>query len=37
MVRKTGHVIARGPHTWQVRVCMPAVARLPRTPPLRPP
>jgi hypothetical protein len=32
MVRKTGQVIAHGPHIWLVRVCMRALTRLPKYP-----
>jgi hypothetical protein len=28
MAPQKGQVIDRGPHTWLVRVCMPAVTRL---------
>jgi len=35
MARKTGQVIARGPHIWLVRECMPAVTRLPKFPAFR--
>jgi hypothetical protein len=35
MARKTGQIMARGPHIWLVQVCMPAVTRLPKNPNLR--
>jgi hypothetical protein len=33
--RKTGQVIARGPHIWLVRVFAPALTRLPKYPAFR--